>query len=457
MAASSYSFGFGLALVGALAACNPGPPKAPERDRAAEQFFRRAAEDFDQARIDEAQDAIERALAIAPNDNELQTLGGRIALAQLQFDESLRLLHNVPGSEAQGLRGRAHWYQGELAPAAQEFEAMLNDPTVRDDWARSVAGLARSGEGRTPYAMSGDPRAVLDMAQVSLSAPYLVVEVEVDGEEGLALIATNVEDILVESNTHPQPSWASLRFKSPPSPLNGQRSVVELNDVPALPQDLAGISREVNTNLKALIGVNVLRQLNVTIDFAARQFVVRQQAAPPPPDSTRLRALYSRGGGLMLAAGIGESENTTGTFFVDSTSRHPLSMDEIGLTKAGIKTSDLTAFTADPGSKLRQGVVPVVRLGAFDLKKVPAIFGGPLTDVEKQLQFDVDGVIGVPLLAFYRFTFADSGRVIYLEDDSEVRRMAAEEDDFGSVLAPPPQNLTAPEVPVVPLSPGVVP
>ena len=159
----------------------------------------------------------------------------------------------------------------------------------------------------------------------------------------------------------------------------------------------------------------------------------------------------------MLAAGIGESENTTGTFFVDSTSRHPLSMDEIGLTKAGIKTSDLTAFTADPGSKLRQGVVPVVRLGAFDLKKVPAIFGGPLTDVEKQLQFDVDGVIGVPLLAFYRFTFADSGRVIYLEDDSEVRRMAAEEDDFGSVLAPPPQNLTAPEVPVVPLSPGVVP
>ncbi len=456
------SFHVGVLAVGAFlgfaGACQTPEPKAPERDKTADQFFRRATEDFEGARVDEAQDSIERALAIAPNDAELQTLGGRIAMARLEFGESLRLLHNVPGSEAQGLRGRAYWYRGELAPAADELEAMLNDPTVRDEWARSVAGLARSGEGRAPYSHGGDPRAILDMAQVSMTAPYLVVGLEVDGEEGLALIATNVEDVLIDANTHPQPNWVSLRFKEPSRGSTRRPNIVELNDVPALPHDLSGLSREVNANLKALIGVNVLRQLNVTVDFAARQLVVRKDEVPPPPDSTRVRVMYSRGGGMMLSTGLGDSDDQTGTFFVDSTSRYPLNVDEAGLGKAGIKTAELAQYAADPSSKLKQGVVELVRLGAFDLKKVPAIFGGPLDEVEDQLKFNVDGVMGVPLLAFYRFTFSDGGRVLYLEDDSQVRRMAAELEDAGPILAPPDNTTDTPLVPgVVPAVPGVVP
>jgi hypothetical protein len=435
-------------------ACTPEGPKAPVRDQAAEQFFRRASVDFDQARIDEAQDAIGRALAIAPNDAELQKLGGRIALARLEFDESLRLLHNVPGSEAHGLRGRAHWFRGELGSAAQELEAMLNDPSVVDDWARAVAPLARAGEGRTPYALGGDPRAVLDMAHVSLSAPYLVVPVEVDGEDALALIATNVEDVQIDAATHPQASWISLRFKSAPSP-GMTTSAVEMVDVPALPKDLAGVSREGNTNIKALIGVNVLRQLNVTIDFNARQFVVRRQPAPPPPESTRVRVLYSRGGSMLLSAGLGAAEGASGTFFVDSTSRFPLAVDDGGLEKTGIPAKDLGVFQGESTSKLKQGTLEVFKLGAFDLKKVPAIYGTPVSDVEKAVGFDVDGVIGVPLLAFYRFTFADNGRVLYLEDDSEVRRMAEEYERMPLVG---PENTTDPGAgPVPPVVPPMVP
>ncbi len=430
------------ALLTVLAACEGAQAPQGGRPEKAQQWFTRAEREFGEARVDDAHDAIVKALAIAPDDREIKTLGGRIALARLEFDESLRLLADIPGSEAHGLRGRAYWYLGNLPPAADEFEKMLDDPDVRDDWAKAVAGLARRGEGRTPFTVSGAQRAAVDMAHVSDVAPYLIVSAEIDGEDGLVMLATGMAEVVVDSSSRAEPSWVSLRFKGRAIAPGTAPDVIEVTDVPALTQDLTGVSKEVNAPIKALIGANLLRHLNVTLDYGGHQFIVRRFSPPPPPSATRLGLFYARGGGMVLSSGLGGGGSERGTLFVDSSMRFPLALDERGWIKAGVTPSDLTAIPGDPSKKLREGIVPMIKLGAFDLQRVPGVLGAPVDDIEKGLRFDVDGIVGAPVLAQYRITFGEGGRVMYLEDDTELRKMM--------------QLPTGPQVvePVVPGPPG---
>ena len=417
-------FAVALALsVSFAAACSGASSPGSGRPEKAQQWFVRAEKEFGEARVDDAHDAIVKALAIAPQDQEIKTLGGRIALARLEFDESLRLLSDIPGTEGHALRGRAYWYLGNLTPAADEFEAMLDDPEVKDDWAKAVAGLARRGAGRTPFTLSGDPRAAVDMAHVSDVAPYLVVQVEIDGEEVLAMLATGMAEVVVDSSSRAEPSWVSLKFKGRAITPGAKQDVIEVTDVPALTQDLTGVSKEVNAPIKALLGANLLRQLNPTLDYGGHQFIVRQSSPQPPPSATRLGLFYARGGGMVVSSGLGAGDDSRGTLFVDSSMRFPLALDERGWIKAGVTPSDLTPIPGDPSNKLREGIVPLLKLGAFDLQRIPGVLGAPVAEIEKGLRFDVDGIVGAPVLAHYRITFSDGGRALYLEDDSELRRI----------------------------------
>lgn len=395
------------------------------RPEQADRWFKRAERDFNEMRVDDAHDAITRALAIAPDDPEIRMLGGRIALVRLEFDESLRLMNNLQGSEAHSLRGRAYWYRGELAPAADELDLFLDDPDVRDDWAKAVSGLARRGEGREPFTISGEPRAVVEMAHVSDMAPYLVVPVEIDGEDRLALVATGNADVVVDSATFAEPSWVSLRFKGRRigPELIEEPSYLEVTDVPALTQDLTGISKDVNAPITALIGVSMLRRLNATIDYAGHQFVVRQVQAQPPPSATKVNLYYGTGGSMMMSTGLGGTDDSRATLYIDSMVRFPLTLDDRGWVKAGLVPNDLQVLPQDPNQKLRGGTVPTFKLGAFHIDSVPGVYGAEVADIEKGLRFDIDGVVGVPILARYRITFGDGGRVMYLEDDTELMQM----------------------------------
>jgi len=394
--------------------------KGPElaRPAAAESWFKRATQDYGEVRFDEASDSLQKALTLAPEDPEIKLLGGRIALGRLEYDESLRMLRDMPGSEAHGLRGRAHWYRGDLAPAADELDAMLEDPEIRDDWAKAIASLARTGEGRVPFAVSGAQVAAVEMAHVSQVAPYLVIPLEIDGEQALAMLSTGMAEVVVDSATRAGPSWISVRFAGK----------LEVSDVPALTQDLSGLSKELNAPIKALIGVNLLRHVNATIDYGGHQFVARAYAPPPPPNATRMSLFYARGGGMMVSTPLGTADDARGAFFIDSSMRYPLALDERGWIKAGVAPGDLKVVPGDPGQNLKEGIVPLMKLGAFDVRRVPGVLGAPIGDIERGLRFDIDGVIGNPVLANYRITIADGGRLMWLEDDTGLRAMMDQED-----------------------------
>src|SRR5687767_1365663 len=79
----------------------------------ADKWFRRSQQAYQIADVEEARDSIQKTLALCP-DEKTRVLAARIALARLDYAETLRLLKGVEASEASSLRGRALWYKGDL-------------------------------------------------------------------------------------------------------------------------------------------------------------------------------------------------------------------------------------------------------------------------------------------------------------------------------------------------------
>jgi hypothetical protein len=265
----------------------------------------------------------------------------------------------------------------------------------------------------------------------------MVVPVELNGQPVLALVATGSAEVVVDAPESREPSWVSLRF---------QRRI-EVKDVPALTQDLSGLSRDLNAPIKVLLGTNLLRHLNVTFDYLGRQFVVRNYEPPPPPGATKLDINYARGGGMVLAGRIGrQAEAPSFSLFVDTARPYPLVLDEPAWKKTQIAASERKPVTGMAG--VTQAAVPAFRLGAFDLDDVTALGGVPFEDLENALDVELDGLLGAGVRGGFRVTLANGGRAMWLEDAPPPEAAAP---------APPPTlpNPAAPAAtPVQPTEPG---
>jgi hypothetical protein len=394
-----------MAALPALSSCGPArSPSASSRAPLAQKWLDRAKASYGQADMDDAWDSAKSAMQAAPGDLEIRTWAGRVALARLEYAQTLQLLKGIDTTEARGLRGRARWYAGEVDAAADELEAMLQDPEVHDGWAKAIAALARRGSGRKPFRLNGGLLAVSEMPRIP-GSPALVVPLEIDGEEGLALVATGTAEVTLDSAARKEPSWVSLRF-------GGK---IEVKDVPAMVQDLSGISRQFGMPIKALLGVNLLRHVNVTFDYIGGQFIVRNFTPPIPPQATRIAASYVKGGGMVVKSAFSADKNApSAALLLDSSMLYPLALDEGGWKKAGVELAKLEPMPQE--TKLKRGTVPFVRLGAFDIPQVPAVFGTPINEIEKGVEIDLDGVVGSGLLAAFRVSMTDDGRAMWLED-----------------------------------------
>ncbi len=368
------------------------------------RWFDRGDASFRQGDLDDAETASENALRVTPDREEVRLLAARIALAKLEFDRTIQVLKGIESTEARSLRGRAYWYSGEIDKAADELERLVADPEVRDPWAAEIAKLARQGTGRKPFEMTGGLLAVTDMPRTGTAA--MIVPLEINGEPGLGLIATGEGEAVIDSASGAQPSWVSLRF--------GER--LEVRDVPARAKDLSGISRQVNAPIKILLGVNLLRHLHPTFDLIGGQFVVRNYEPPPPPAATTLKLSYVRGGGMLIRGAFGADASAAQcSLLVDTSIVYPVALDSAGWKKAGVAPSSLRSIPN--GGALKQGTVPLLKLGAYDLPSVPGLSGDePVKEREEGLGIELDGLVGSGLLANFRVTLADGGRTMWLED-----------------------------------------
>jgi tetratricopeptide (TPR) repeat protein len=402
-----------LACTAVLAGCPTGANSPDDvRPPRAQKWYDRAQAEYRIAQLDAAYDSARHALDLVPGDEQVRLLAAQVALARLEYDEVLRLLRGIVSSSASALRGRAYWYQGELDRAADELDKLLADPEVTDKWAKSITKLARRGAGRKPFEITTTEGrlAVVQMARVAPGIPLYIVPLEIDGDKALALVSTGTAEVMIDGATRREPSWVSLRF--------GGR--LEVKDVPALTQDLSGISHQLGAPIKALLGANLLRHLNVTLDHRGRQFVVRSFVPPPPPVASRVDVHYLRGGGMVLGSAFGPDPGQPTALFVDSGMAHSVALDEGGWKKLGIEAGKLPLAHGSGDMKLRVGSIPLLRLGAFKLPQIPAVFGPPIDRVEQELNIDVDGVVGAGLLSKFRLTLSDHGRVLWVEQPADI-------------------------------------
>lgn len=433
---------FGLALL-FLAACGGPDPATSGRSPDAEKWYSRAKQSYRQGDVEDASQAIGTALNAASKDPEVRLLAARIALSKLEYAEALKLTEGLQGSEAKGIRGRSFWYAGDIERAADELEEMLRDPNVKDPWARDVSKLARRGHGRHPFQIEGGVVAAVDMPSAGAA---MVVPCELDGERILALVATNFGELMIDSTTRREPAWVNLRFAE----------LLEVKDVPALTHDLSGVSRQLGAPIKALFGVNLLRHMHVTFDRRGSQFVVRKNEPSAPPNASRMPIFYARGGAMLLRGSISSREDGQALLFVDSSAFYPVALDDALLKKSG---ADLSTFKPDPNAppSWKVGTLPYFRLGGVDLAQFPAMQGAPLADIKQTFDVDLGGVIGAGLLQLFRVTFADEGRVLWMEPDPlllqpmEPRR--PEQAPPSGDVAPPP----APSTPAAPTTPAPAP
>jgi hypothetical protein len=419
---------FGLAL--ASVACQPAKSPGQVRSPRAQQWFDRAQASFQQMDVDDAQDAIAEAMRFAPMDVEVRLLAANIALAKLDYAETVRVTEGLTDSKALALRGRAQWYDGDVQGAGASVEALLRDPEVHDPWAKAISQLANRGAGRKPYRTEGHVVAAVEMPRVRGTA--LIVPIEVDGEAGLALVATGTAEVVLDRARRQEPSWVSIRID--------ERA--EFQDVPAVTQDLSGISRQLGAPIKAMLGVNFLRHANATFDFQAQQFVVRQFSPPRPPRATDVPLYYVRGGGMMIRSALrADTSPPPASLLIDSSQMFPLSLDAEGWGKAGVDANTLKALEGEPG--VRHGMVPMIRIGAFDVPQVAGVLGAEIEPLERALGLDIDGIVGSGLLGGFRITIGDSGRTLWVEEDFVEPPPAPHEPAEGDA----PSEGTAPPMP----------
>lgn len=444
MRLSPILFGLLAALAATAAACGPSPDaNAPNRSPLAEKWLTRAKQSYRAGDFEDARQSAESALKAAPSDQDVRILNARIALSALDYAQTLKLTEGLQSTEVHGLRGRAHWYAGDIEQAADDLEAMLQDPNVKDPWAREVAKLARHGHGRHPFAIEGGYLAAVEMPPAGAA---LVVPCELEGERILALVATSIGELVVDSNSRKEPAWVNLKF--------GDH--IEVKDVPALTQDLSGLSRQLGAPVKALLGVNLLRHMHVTFDRRGGQFIVRRDEPTPPPDASRVPLWYVRGGGMLLRANMTPKGDQLALLLVDSSAPFPLALEDATWRRAGIDPATLRPEPA--AQNMKAGMVPSMKLGGFDLQSIPALQGAPLGDIQGNVDVDLGGVMGAGLLALFRVTFGDEGRFVWLEPDPAMamgRPPAPSVPSSGSAPGPAAPGPDAP--PATGSSPGPTP
>jgi hypothetical protein len=274
------------------------------------------------------------------------------------------------------------------------------------------------------------------------AGPIAIVPCELEGETILALLSTGVGELIVDSASRREAAWVNLSF--------GDREKVEVKDVPALVEDLSGLSRQLGLPVKALLGVNLLRHMHITVDRHGDQFVVRKLEPTAPPQASRVPLWYVRGGATMMHVSVSPKGDDMAPLLVDTAALFPLSLGDAEWRTSGVDPHSLEPIPGAPN--LRGGTVPQLKLGAFDLPKIPAVEDVPRP--EQDLGVDLGGVVGSGLLSLFRITLADEGRFMWIEPDPTMLQALNEEAAGRRPAAPPSAPSPSPAAPSTPTAPA---
>ncbi|HEX5632223.1 MAG TPA: aspartyl protease family protein, partial [Gemmatimonadales bacterium] len=376
---------------------------------------------------------------------------GRVADARKVFERVMELKPGDPGASA-GLGKLAMWAD-RLAEAESLLTAAGDSPEVvadlyatklrRRDWAGAAALAELAGdEGRKPLleqqAQDEPVRVTGERASVSLQKvwPAPLVRVKLNGTLVLMLVDTGTPGVLIDKLAATQRKvtllpgqrlavWGGTRV----AVRNAKVARLEIGDVrleglPAGVMSLHKFSMEVNPQeeeIAGVIGLDVLRRFDVTMDFGKRRFElaplgsVRPQAATKVPFESwgegEVTVWGSMQGGrrmaMMLSTGLpGAGVGAPAAVF-----------EEVGLKPGGLSKAMHGAGAWLNGSAWAPVGVPSLTLGALAFDKQPGWSGA--MDPSELWRHGVrrDAVLGPGVLLKRRVTFDWTQRVLHFEGD----------------------------------------
>ncbi len=97
---------------------------------------------------------------------------------------------------------------------------------------------------------------------------------------------------------------------------------------------------------------------------------MRSYEPPAPPHATTLKPAYVRGGGMLVRGAFGSGDNAApASLLIDTSLTAPLALDTAGWKKAGVDVGKLQS--SPQAASMKTGILPSLRLGAFDVPQVP--------------------------------------------------------------------------------------
>jgi hypothetical protein len=398
--------------------------------------------------------AAETAAKADPGDAAAQVELARIAWAAAHFDAAiaaakatLAIEPNEP--EALVLLARGHVLRGELKEAQSVLRkaasAGLKPQLVareeawihyrRRDFPKLAKALDTGGSpvlaGRFRSFVGKPLRAALPKGTcvttvpMTTTTPLAVVEIEVEGEPVSAIVDTGASDLIL-SQKFAAARGISVRplGQTPPGTPTvgfGQAETIAVGNVTLanVPVDvfddraMADMAGDSLPNVKAVLGVNVLADFQVTVDVPGKVLELVGPRCTPEREARR------------VGAGVPFWQHETHYLYVMAQMN---GAEGIYLVNTGMRGADLTATQtayahAGVGTPiLRDGEAPMVTIASFELgatrlSGLQSAYGYFEQDQTAD-GFRLDGMIGLGTMGQRRFTLDFDTRRIYLANAS---------------------------------------
>lgn len=356
----------------------------------------RARQALDRGQLEVAAGLAAEALAQDREDERVLATFAAIALARGQDREVVDALENATDSDLVHLRAKARFRLGDAPGVVRDLESFADDE--RDGWMEVALAIAR-GAGSDPWwSVAGDDRATLAMVS---GPPVPVVEIAIDGEDVRALVSTATDLTVVDDRLADDPELLGRVELGP----------IAIGRVPALLRDLDPIERQLGTSIGAVIGLDLLRHFETTIDFAQRWIVVRRDGTEAGESAS---ARYATLSGSFLAV-YATLDRTEGWLVIDSAGLFPIALSPAAVTALELDLDALEAPPSAPAPDVRLTTIEALRISDFELRGVPAVTGLVPRDLDALAGAPLAGMLGAVTFNERKLVIAPASRRIHVE------------------------------------------
>lgn len=404
-------------LLGKLRAAELAAQAEPD-DAAAQLELARMA--WAAARFDTVLTAAKAALALSPDDPEALVLLARSHVLRGELKEGQAALRKTASVLKPALVAREeawiHYRRHDFPKLAKALD-VGGSPVL--------AGRFRSFVGK-PLQVSQPKGTCVTTVPLTAVEPLAVVEITVDGEPVSAIVDTGASDLIL-SQKFAAARGISVRplGQTPPGTPTvgfGQAEAVALGDVTIahVPVDvfddraMADMAGDALPDVKAVVGINLLAELQVTLDVPGR---VLELVSPKCKAEREAR---------RVGTAVPFWQHETHYVYVAAQMN---GAEGLYLVNTGMRGADLTAtqpafaFAGVGAPVMREDEAPMATIASFVLGSAPPLAGlraayGFFEQTQSADGFRLDGMIGLGVMGKRRFTIDFDTRRIYVVEGS---------------------------------------